>query len=97
MEWGGIVSLLNSDNAVVDFVTQAKVPFVDLSILREDVPAPRVVADNYAIGKAAADCLLPSYRDFTYFSTSDDKVSQTRKIGFFDHIEHRASTVSDWS
>ncbi|AWB65853.1 hypothetical protein C2869_05095 [Saccharobesus litoralis] len=94
----GIVSLLTDNNAVVDFVTHAGVPFVDLSILREDVIAPRVVADNHAIGTLAGEHFLSkSYKHFAYFSATDDKVATARKNAFFSCINDQALSISDWT
>ncbi|WP_440874630.1 AraC family transcriptional regulator [Thalassotalea sp. PLHSN55] len=94
----GIVSLLTHDNSVVDFVLETGVPFVDLSILREDIMAPRVTADNHMIGKTAAHYYLAKgYKHFAFFSTTDDKVASERKVGFFSAIESKALSISDWT
>ena len=43
---------------MVAFVKKADVPVVDLSIWRDDIDLPRVVADNSAIGLLGAEHFL---------------------------------------
>ncbi|MGJ8693811.1 MAG: substrate-binding domain-containing protein [Thalassotalea sp.] len=94
----GIVSLLSNNNEVVDFVTNAGVPFVDLSILREDIKAPRVTADNQTIGKIAAEYFLArGYKHFAFFSATDDKVAAARKNSFFAVLKTTALSMHDWT
>ena len=94
----GIVSLLSNNNDVVDFVKNANVPFIDLSILREDIIAPRVTADNTTIGEIAAQYFLArGYKHFAFFSTTDDKVAATRKNGFFSLLKNSALSLHDWT
>ena len=49
----GIVASLDQREEIIAFVQRAKVPVVDLSVIRPDIEVPRVSGDHYAIGQAA--------------------------------------------
>ena len=94
----GIVALLTQDQEVVDYVLEAGVPFVDISVIREDIAAPRVSADNLGIGSLAARYFLEKgFRHFAFFSTTDDRVSQLRRDSFFQAAAGRALSLKDCS
>ncbi|WP_370979339.1 substrate-binding domain-containing protein [Agaribacterium sp. ZY112] len=95
----GIISLLTEeDEACARWVEQAGTPFVDLSVIREDIPAARVSADHRAIGRTAAEYfLVKGFRHFAFFSTSFDRVAQLRRDSFFEQIHAHSYSISDWS
>ncbi|TQV78821.1 helix-turn-helix domain-containing protein [Exilibacterium tricleocarpae] len=94
----GILALLTEDQEVVDYVLGAQVPFVDISVIRRDIAAPRVCADNNRIGSLAAEYYLDKgFRHFAFFSTTSDRVSQLRRDSFFATAGSRAHSTVDWS
>ncbi|MGJ8641179.1 MAG: substrate-binding domain-containing protein [Opitutaceae bacterium] len=75
----GIITSLNSSRQLEDFVLKADVPTVDLSIWREDIDLPRVVADNAAIGRLGAQHFLElGHRNCAWFALATNQVSRTR-------------------
>lgn len=94
----GIIALLTDEDPVmVNYVLEKNVPFVDLSIMRMDIQAPRVSADHAAIGITAADYFLSKgFRQFAFFSVTDDKVSQARRAGFLGKISSPSHRYYDW-
>ena len=61
----------------------AKVPAVDLSVIRDDIKLPRVAGDHRRIGQLGAEHFLErGFRQFAWFSTLDDNVTRLRWLGF---------------
>lgn len=93
----GIVTLLSDNHELVNYVTRADVPFVDLSIMRDDIEALRVTADNDAIGKLAGEYFLQrGYKNYAFYATTTDKVARIRRDNFFEQVNAFANTISDW-
>jgi len=67
--WGwegdGILAWLGAGDDLADFVVQAKLPTVDFSHRRPQLPYPRVLADHTAAARLAAEHFLT--RGFTHF------------------------------
>ncbi|MGB0416834.1 MAG: substrate-binding domain-containing protein [Coraliomargarita sp.] len=79
----GIITSLNNSRELEEFVLGANVPTVDLSIWREDIPLPRVAADNEAIGRLGADHFIDlGYRNCAWFGLAVNRVSRTRFKAF---------------
>ncbi|HAV12205.1 MAG TPA: hypothetical protein DCX06_01745 [Opitutae bacterium] len=75
----GIITSLNSSRQLEEFIEQANVPTVDLSIWREDIKLPRVAADNAAIGRMGAEHFIElGHRNCVWFGLAINPVSRTR-------------------
>jgi LacI family transcriptional regulator len=93
----GIITLLDVQQEVIDFVRAARVPVVDLSVLRQDVPLPRVAGDHRLIGCLAAEHFLErGFRHFAWFSTMDDVVSRLRQAGFCQTLTQAGFACESW-
>lgn len=93
----GIIAVLDKREEVADFVQRAKVPTVDLSVIRPEIKVPRVSGDHYAIGQTAGELFLErGYQHYAWFSTHDDPASRLRKQGFFDAVKSQAVTAESW-
>jgi LacI family transcriptional regulator len=93
----GIITLLDVQEEIIDFVLAARVPVVDLSVIREDVPLPRVVGDHRLVGCLAAEHFLErGFRHFAWFSTMDDAVSRLRLAGFRQTLASAGFTCENW-
>ena len=83
----GIITSLNNSRALEEFVLQAKVPIVDLSIWREDIDLPRVAADNPALGRAGAEHFLSlGHRHCAWFALASNPVSRARYIAYSERL-----------
>lgn len=93
----GIVASLDHREEVAAFVQRAKVPVVDLSMIRLEVNVPRVSGDNYAIGQSAGELFAErGFQHFAWFSTRDDPASRLRLQGFTDAVRGQAVTMERW-
>lgn len=82
----GIITSLNNSRQLEEFVLGAKVPTVDLSIWREEIPLPRVAADNVAIGRLGAEHFIDlGYRNCAWFGLAMNRVSRTR-VAAYDEV-----------
>lgn len=75
--WGwegdGILAWLGADQDLTKFVLEAKLPTVDFSRRREELPFPRVVVDNAASTRLASDhFLVRGFKHFMYYSAQDN-------------------------
>ncbi len=92
----GIVTMLGENEELVSMVLESGCPFVDLSILRDEIPAPRITADNQAIGHTAAEYFLQrGFVNFGFFSSTNDKVAATRRNAFKEKIQKKCNTFVD--
>ena len=91
----GIVTLVPSfpvptwkQTTLIDFVSGVKVPVVDLSDQFPHLPFPRVLPDNEAIGRVAAEHLLGrGFRHLAFYTQDlDAPVVQGRLSGFRDAV-----------
>ena len=83
----GIITSLNNSRALEEFVLQAKVPTVDLSIWREDIDLPRVAADNPALGRAGADHFISmGHQHCAWFALASNPVSRARYIAYSERL-----------
>ena len=87
-EWrgSGVLVMLRDDSALVRFIKsllRRGVPVVDLSAFRPDIPLPRVVGDNLAIGRLAAEHFLAhKFTHAAFFASRRTPVHDQRYLGF---------------
>jgi len=80
----GIITYFNMRKDIIYYVTNAKVPVVNLSGFRPDIPLPSVTGDNVGIGRMAADFFLQKgFTRAAYFSTEFHRLQKLRLHGFF--------------
>lgn len=91
----GIICSLNNNDRLAQFVIEAGLPSVDLSMWRKDVPLPRVAADNRAIGSLAAEHFLEyGHRHFRWFALGRNPVGQARWLGFRERLGEEGLKVT---
>lgn len=79
----GIISFTGYRDDLAEFIRQAVVPKVELSLVRDDLDVPRVASDNTGIGRLAASYFLErSFKNFAWAPFSDDTPNQERLAGF---------------
>ena len=94
-EWrgDGVLVMLRDDPALVRFVkslVRRGIPVVDLSAFRPDIPLPRVVGDNLAIGRLAAEHFLAhNFTHAAFFASRRTPVHDQRYRGFCDGFAGR--------
>ena len=94
-EWrgDGVLVMLRDDPVLVRFVkslVRRGVPVVDLSAFRPDIPLPRVVGDNLAIGRLAAEHVLAhNFAHAAFFASRRTPVHDQRYSGFCDGFAGR--------
>ncbi len=88
-EGDGIIALLRHANSeVTRFVQSAHVPVVDLVIEQPQFEVPRVLADNLAIGRTAAEHLIScGLHHLAFLNMWDSHVEQERMEGFRQAVE----------
>ena len=83
----GIIASLNHNKSLEAFVKKAHVPVVDLSIWRDDIDLPRVVADNSAIGQLGAEHFLNmGHQHYAWFALNNDPVGQMRYLAYSERL-----------
>ena len=91
-EWrgDGVLVMLRDDPILVRFVNslvRRGIPVVDLSAFRPDIPLPRVVGDNLAIGRLAAKHFLAhNFTHAAFFASRRTPVHEQRYRGFCDEF-----------
>lgn len=91
----GIICSLNSNSRLVDFVMNAGLPAVDLSLWRQDQPLPRVAADNMKIGSLAAEHFLTyGHRHFAWFALGSNPVAALRLEGYQKRLQTHGHAVT---
>lgn len=79
----GIITYFDTRKDIIDYVTRADVPVVNLSGFRPDVPLPSVTGDNVGIGRMAADFFLEKgFTRAAYFATQFHRLQKLRLHGF---------------
>ena len=84
----GVIALLrNPDSELTRFVRKTKGPVVDLVHELTDLPVPRVLADNVAIGRTAAEHLLAcGLHHLAFLNVWDSQVERERMAGFAEAV-----------
>jgi len=75
--WGwegdGILAWLGAGDELVEYVLQAKLPTVDFSFRRPQLPFPRVLGDHHAAAQLVAEHLLVrGLRNFMFYSAAEN-------------------------
>jgi LacI family transcriptional regulator len=84
----GIITSLNNSRELEQFVLNANVPTVDLSIWREDIDLPRVAADNVELGRLGARHFIEmGHRNCAWFALASNPVSRTRFKGYSECLK----------
>jgi LacI family transcriptional regulator len=90
----GVVAMLNTP-ADAKLVAGLGIPAVNISGALDSTDVPRVTADNYAIGKQAAEHLLEcGFRRFAYYGLRGVWYAQQRGEGFCDAIDAAGGACS---
>lgn len=81
----GALATFRHDAATLRFLRRAMargVPVVDLTVTRPDIRVPRVICDNLAIGRLAAESFAErNFRNVVWFSTDWSRVHALRFCG----------------
>jgi LacI family transcriptional regulator len=89
----GIIGFIN-DHAEARDVRRLGLPAVNLSGIRGDLELPRVVSDNYAIGRLGAEHLLGcGFRHLAFYGFRDSWFSERRRQGFVDRAAEAGVTA----
>lgn len=88
-QWDGAISLLNHpDGKINPFVKGLECPVVDLANEVPELKVPRVLVDDYGIGRTAAEHLLScGLHHFAFFKFWDTEAERERRRGFQETIE----------
>lgn len=96
-EWrgDGVLVMLRDDPILVRFIRsllRRGIPVVDLSAFRPDIRLPRVVGDNLAIGRLAAEHFLAhNFTHAAFFASRRTPVHDQRYRGFCDGFAGRGA------
>jgi LacI family transcriptional regulator len=89
--WGwegdGILAWLGADEDLANFVTKARMPTVDFSYRRPNLPFPRVLVAHGAAGRLAAEHFLShGLKHLMFYSAADNWAFEETGKGFADAI-----------
>lgn len=96
----GIICCLPGDPAIREFVSQSRLPVVDLAIQDQEIDLPRVLMDNPAIGRLAARTFLErGFRNLAFCQINNTWSDKERFAGFSEVVEKagKKSVLLDWS
>ncbi|WP_448248834.1 substrate-binding domain-containing protein [Thalassotalea agariperforans] len=92
----GIICSLNSNEALENFVVNAQLPCVDLSIWRSDIAMPRISGDNQYIGRLAAVHFCENgHQSFGWFCHQQNPVADARLLSFETELIARGLRVPE--
>lgn len=84
----GIIMALTEDKVSERIARESRIPVVDISHYRADIPIPRVTKDNLAIGRLGARHFMEQgWPSFAFVSRDDHNVSRLRRDGFRKELE----------
>jgi len=94
-EWDGILTY-TYDESLIAFLEKHRIPAVNVSnSLPPGDKVPRVVSDDYAVGRMAAEHFLESgLRHFAFFG-NDAHVASLRKKGYGDRLKAAGFTYEE--
>jgi len=108
----GILSFIGYRDDLAEFILSSGLPAVEISMVRNEIPLPRVEGDSDMIGRLAAEHFLErGYRHYAWAPLMDDVVNAERYRGFANRLakagyacnllpptdtSHRASVRFDW-
>ena len=79
----GIISFIGYRNDLADFILSSKLPAVEISFLRNDLPLPKVGGNNRQIGQLAAQHFLDRrFRNFAWAPFMDNSANEERRRAF---------------
>lgn len=79
----GIISACGHHRELAQFVRSCPLPRVELTLVQDDLDVPRVVGNNPAIGRTAAEYFLQRrFRHFAWAPFADDVPNRQRLAGF---------------
>jgi LacI family transcriptional regulator len=89
--WGwqgdGVLAWLAGSDELFEFVRSLKIPTVDFSLRRENSSFAHVAQDHLACSRMAADHFLRrGFRNFIFYSDSDNWTSEERGRGFVETL-----------
>jgi LacI family transcriptional regulator len=86
----GVITLVNNDmSSLANFVAEQTVPVVDLVCEVPKLKVPRVLADDRAIGRAAAEHLMAcGLKDLAFFNLASSHVEILRQDGFREAVKN---------
>lgn len=87
--WDGIIAMLNDPKGrLAKFVSDTKVPAVDMVDEVPEIKVARVLADNRAIGRIGAEHLLSlGFEHLAFFQLANANVERERSKGFQHAVE----------
>ncbi len=90
--WGwegdGILAWLGANEELARFVVEAKLPTVDFSRRRPELPFPRVLIDDSAAGQLVTEhFLVHGFRHFMYYSAQDNWAFERRGEMFTETLK----------
>ncbi len=89
----GIISFIGYRDDLAEFIAAAGLPTVEISMVRNEIPLPRVEGDNEMIGRLAAEHFLErNFRHFAWAPMLDDVVNAERYRGFANRLEKAGIT-----
>jgi LacI family transcriptional regulator len=85
----GVIALVNKPaSSLSRFIAEQKVPVVDLVHEVPDLDVPRVLADDVAIGRVAAEHLMAcGLKELAFFNLASSHVERMRQAGFRAAVE----------
>ena len=90
----GVIAFINTP-AEAAAVKSLKIPAINLSTAMRHSPVPRVMMDNYAVGRMAAEHLLElGFRRLAYYGVRGAWFSELREAGFVDTVRTAGGTCS---
>jgi len=83
----GILSFIGDRDDLAEFILSSRLPTVEISMVRNDIPLPRVEGDSELIGRLAAEHFLErGFRHFAWAPSLDDVVNAERYRGFANRL-----------
>jgi LacI family transcriptional regulator len=89
----GIISFIGYRDDLADFILSSKLPAVEISMVRNEIPLPRVEGDSDMIGRLAAEHFLErGFHHFAWAPMLDDVLNAERLLGFSNRLAEAGET-----
>jgi len=89
----GIISFIGYRDDLAEFILRSGLPAVEISMVRNEIPLPRVEGDNDQIGRLAAEHFLErGFRHFAWAPMLDDVINAERYRGFANRLAKEGFT-----
>ena len=83
----GILSFIGYRNDLAKFILSSNIPAVEISMVRNDLPLPKVEGDNEMIGRLAAEHFLTrGFKHYAWAPFMEDIVNAERYRGFSEEL-----------